>query len=814
MLKEQNLSLVDRFSRYLTQHRLGTLVVALIVTLIFGVGIFRIQGKVFLEDMLPHEHPFLKIIATFADDFGTGGSWTGILVESKDGDIFNTETLDKVLRIDSEVSGLPETFRTLTFSLGSRSAQVAKVSGTGDIGFDPVLFPDAPTTPEEIAALKGNVYSNSAMRQIISAGGEATIIQTEFKPDVTYDQAFLLLNQLADKYSDEHTQIRAVGFPVLMGWIYSYGPQIINVMAVSTGLIVVLLFLIFRNFVGMAAPVSFGLISTIMGLGYIGWTGINFSPLLYVLAFLVGSRVVSHAVQITHRYMEEYAEHGTRETACYETMRRMIIPNWAGVSTDGMGFLILILVKIALMQQVAILMSFWMFTVALCGPLTPIICSFMPLGKAAAEYTEKSERLSPLGRLCQGAAAFSISGFGKYVVIAICGCGFLFSAWQAGGLKIGDPTPGSSLFFPDHPFNQTVGYVNNAFGTSSDDLILYYSGKEENAVYDPAVLQTLALFDRHMREALPDIYKSSDSFINVMTTINGLFRDGDVIFEELPYRQEEVNTLIGLARGNVQVSVQRLYFDSKMQKTKLTIFFTDHTSDNLKRIHAAAKEFFVNTPQKIDSGEFLLAGGAVGMEIAINEEMKRTHTMVDLMVLGTIFIICGLFYRSVLAGIMLTAPLILGNLVAFCYMSMNGIGLSINTLPVAAVGVGVGVDFAIYIYNRCMEEFDALEIDEESLHLATDPEVWKNVILKAVLTSGKAVFFTGLTMVLPILSWLVLSDLKFQAQMGMFLAMILTTNVVLAMTLHPLMLYVIKPRFISGIKTIKQVSSNLIKANI
>jgi predicted RND superfamily exporter protein len=52
-------------------------------------------------------------------------------------------------------------------------------------------------------------------------------------------------------------------------------------------------------------------------------------------------------------------------------------------------------------------------------------------------------------------------------------------------------------------------------------------------------------------------------------------------------------------------------------------------------------------------------------------------------------------------------------------------------------------------------------------------------------------------MVLPIMSWYFISDLKFQAQMGIFLAMILTTNVILSITLHPLMLYVIKPKFIT-----------------
>jgi predicted RND superfamily exporter protein len=153
------------------------------------------------------------------------------------------------------------------------------------------------------------------------------------------------------------------------------------------------------------------------------------------------------------------------------------------------------------------------------------------------------------------------------------------------------------------------------------------------------------------------------------------------------------------------------------------------------------------------------------------------------MVLTVIFVLCSLAFYSPTAGLMLTIPLILANMVAFAYMALNGIGLSINTLPVAAVGVGVGVDFAIYIYSRCMDEFPR-------------QANWEKTILTAVRTSGKAVVYTGLTMVLPIMTWYYISDLKFQAQMGIFLAMIIGANVIFAITLHPLMLYTFKPKFV------------------
>ena len=116
-----------------------------------------------------------------------------------------------------------------------------------------------------------------------------------------------------------------------MGWIYSYKTQMYMVFAISLAMMIVILFLSFRNFLGMTVPMIMTLMSTFLGLGFIGWTGINFSPLLYVLAFLVGARMISNAVQITHRYIEEFLRSGgDKDVATTKTMRAMLMPNCGG----------------------------------------------------------------------------------------------------------------------------------------------------------------------------------------------------------------------------------------------------------------------------------------------------------------------------------------------------------------------------------------------------------------------------------------------------------------------------------------------------
>ena len=38
-------------------------------------------------------------------------------------------------------------------------------------------------------------------------------------------------------------------------------------------------------------------------------------------------------------------------------------------------------------------------------------------------------------------------------------------------------------------------------------------------------------------------------------------------------------------------------------------------------------------------------------------------------------------------------------------MVLMGIGLDVNSLPIAAIGIGVGIDYGIYLLRRICEEF-------------------------------------------------------------------------------------------------------------
>lgn len=130
-------------------------------------------------------------------------------------------------------------------------------------------------------------------------------------------------------------------------------------------------------------------------------------------------------------------------------------------------------------------------------------------------------------------------------------------------------------------------------------------------------------------------------------------------------------------------------------------------------------------------------------------------------------------------------PVNLANAMLTAFMAYSGMGLDVNSLPILAIGIGVGIDYGIYLVSRICEEFK-------------DAQHFGNAIKASLTTCGKAILFTALLMTIGIAPWYFLSELKFLADMGLLLVVVMSINTVLALVLVPLLIYVFKPKFVSA----------------
>jgi predicted RND superfamily exporter protein len=163
--------------------------------------------------------------------------------------------------------------------------------------------------------------------------------------------------------------------------------------------------------------------------------------------------------------------------------------------------------------------------------------------------------------------------------------------------------------------------------------------------------------------------------------------------------------------------------------------------------------------------------------------IERYHWAVVGLMNLLILLTCSFAYRSLVAGLILLVPVNLANQVLYAAMHLMGVGLDVNSLIVAAIGLGVGIDYGIYLLSRICEEFHHHEGH------------WANAIAGALATTGKAILFTATIMALGIAPWYFLSELKFVADMGLLILVIMAINMVLALVVLPLIVWFVRPRF-------------------
>jgi hypothetical protein len=126
-------------------------------------------------------------------------------------------------------------------------------------------------------------------------------------------------------------------------------------------------------------------------------------------------------------------------------------------------------------------------------------------------------------------------------------------------------------------------------------------------------------------------------------------------------------------------------------------------------------------------------------------------------------------------------PSLIAHPLSEAVMYLFGIDYNINSLPVAAIGIGIGIDYGYYVLSRIVEEFDVTEDFDEANR-------------RAIATTGKAVIFTGTTLAVSVIFWLV-HPLKFEAEMALLLVLLLTFQLIGALVFIPAVFSLIRPKF-------------------
>ena len=778
-----------KFAECIITFRIPLIIIILLLSAFFAVRFAGLNIVTNLDDFVPQNHPYAKVHRMMVDLF-EGGDMVQVSIQVKEGDIVNVDTLQKVFRVTREIylmDGIIPPRLVSIFDIKTK-----RTMGNPD-GFDTIRLAKAvPTNRKELVALRENIRSDEILygRQV-SKDWKAVLIRAEFR-DVDYGELFRQFMELVEKERDENTDIHLSGRPIMLGWIDYYQMKLLPVFLLALGIMAVLLYVAFRSKRGVFLPLFAALVSVSWGMGILGYMGFQLDPMASIVPFIMLGIGVSHSVQVIQRYFEECRKGKDSKAAAEEVAAVLFRPLFTSIITDGFAFLTMIAVQINLLKVLALcgtlsILSI-MFNVLI---LLPACLSFFPT--PSKNEAERAGRSPVLSSLLTRIAILSTTGKGAWGLVLGFAVLVCFGLWGTSKMQIGGRAPGAGAFYQDAPYAVQTRAIGQKFPGAISYYIVFEGGAPDS-VKDPQLLRDiegLQLFLNHHPKV-----GGSLSMVDFMKRMNSVTHDGD----ERQYRLPEVGDMkLGYCENEKHVrDLVAAYFYLLSQgvpeeynfimtydytATNLQVFLKDMEADTIREILAASKDY-VRDNWKTDNVKVHIAGGLAGVVGAINEELQSGMVENMLQISLIVFCFCVVLLRSFVGAFIVLISLFTRVIVVYGVMGFAPIPLTLYTMPVASLGIGIGVDYVIYVLVRIQEEYG--KQGDGDIRQAT---------ITALNTTGKAVFYTTMSVVLGVLVFF-LSPLKFQFELGSMIGLIIFLNGLGAIVLMAPIVFLLKPRFI------------------
>jgi len=786
---------VNWFSHGLVRYRYGFLGLCLIISLFFGYQLKDLSFKTNIGDFYPLKHPYLRIQNRLNEIFGglnqvsiaietnpvrnfaLQDSQRGISNGAKDETILNPVTLNKVWQITNKLYLTDGINAGRVVSLSARKVKYIEANEEGFI--TQWMMHDPPKTQEDINALKEHILKTPTVYgPIVSGDFKATLIQADFESRVSSRDIFKVLQDIKRQYEDANNKIYIAGQPVLQGWLDFYLPKMSRLFIITLLVMSWVLFDVFKSKRGVILPLASSAMATLWGLGLTTLFGYKLTPATVLAPFLVFALGVSHSVQFIKRYYEYMSRHKRNsKAASIKITRSLFVPAFTGLLTDGIAPFTLLMVPLGMVRSLAIAIGFGILSIFFSTViLVPNLLSFMRPPKRLEIVRE--ERATLTNKVLAYFGKLAVNKRSRWTVIIIF---FILTGISLIGisqLEVGDKKPGTSLLYPSSPYNQAEKFISEKFQTS-DPYYIFVEAKLGDGLVNSQVLNEMNDLQRYLEKEVKGVGRSL-SLVEYVKGMNMVMLSGERKQYRIPENDKTIAEYLFLYSltgfpGDFDPVVSP---DYKYANIKIDV--KDHKAATINElIDKTGKWIEVN--HKNPDVSFSYAGGTIGMLAAVNQIVKPMLSVNSLSTSALVFL-CLVVAYGFMAGWLLFLPLIFRSILVFGILGFLKVGLTAEIIPVVALGIGFGDDFGIYILSRIMDE---LKEGGGSL---------KDALIKSMSTSGKAVFFTGLTLTIGIATWM-FSGILMQARLGALLAFFMFFNAIGTLVVMPSMIMTVKPKF-------------------
>jgi len=759
-------------------HRPWVMAICLLLTLLLGWQATRLRLNASFEKTIPTAHAYIvNYVANKANLAGQTNAMR-IAVETTGASIFDKDYLETLQKLNDEIFLLPGVDRPFMKSLWTSNTRWVAVTEDGLDG-NTVMGDSYDGSPAALAEVRANVERSGEIGQLVAGNFKSSVIfvplldkEPQTGAALDYGELSRKVEALRLKYQSDGIRIHVTGFAKVAGDLIEGLQQVLTFFGLALAICAAVLFGYTRCPRSTALVVACSVIAVVWQFGLLALLRYELDPYSVLVPFLVFAIGMSHGAQKMNGIMQDIGRGTHRVVAARYTFRRLFVAGLTALLCDAVGFAVLALIKIQVIQDLAAVASIGVAVLIFTNlVLLPILLSYVGVSATAAQRSLRLETATDataarpwlwrqLDRFTQRGPAWAAIGVSVLLAMA----GYAISRH----LAIGDLDAGAPELRADSRYNRDNDFMVRNYAASGDILVVMVATPEDQCTR----YGTLAKVDRlaWRLEQLPGV-ESTHSMAALSKLAMVGYNEGNLKwFELIPN---------AAALGGVQTRAPRELFNQGCSFLSLYVYLKDHKAQTLTRVVDEVERFIATNPGADE--RFMLAAGSAGIDAATNIVVRRAMHEMLLWVYGAVVLLCWVTFRSWRAVVCAVLPLVLTSILCEALMVGLNMGVKVATLPVISLGVGIGVDYALYVLSVMLARLRAGESLSTAYH-------------HALQFTGRVVMLTGITLALAVGTW-AFSPIKFQADMGVLLAFMFVWNMVGALVLLPALAYlVLRPR--------------------
>jgi len=792
------------FIERLVFNNRGLIVIACILATIFlGYYAFNhLKLQAGFEKMLPKNHPYVRNYKENEEHLKGLGNVLRLALQTPEETIYTPHYLQSLREVSDAVFYIPGVSRESLKSLWTPNTRYRVVTEEGFEG-DSVVPPDYDGSPQSIGMVRLNV-ARAALRGDLVANDErsASVIipLMDFDPEtgerLDYYQFSSKLEEVRERfqlqrlseageeaavvvsknleadvrqeYEDGGMRVYITGFAKIVGELIDGLFDVMLFFLAAVIIAGVLLYWYTRCWRSTLVVIAITVGAVVWQLGILTLFGFELDPYSILVPFLVFAIGVSHGAQKLNGVLQDIGRGCHKYVAARYTFRRLFLAGFTALASDGVGFAVLMIIQIQVIQDLAITASIGVVVLIFTNLiLIPVVLSYLGVTRTAAVLAVEKNRHSGEAR---GLWLFLLRFTERKWAIAAIASSVLLSVaalYIARDLQIGDLDPGAPELRAESRYNQDVKFMSENYSVSSDIFAVIVK-TEQDMCTDHETLSLAEELEWRFRQ-LPEV----ENVVGLNTVGRQLLaglNEGYIKWLSMNRNQSSINY------AAVEM-VDRRMVNPECSVWPMLVYLSDHKASTLQNMVDTLEQFNQEWPS--DKVQFLGAAGNAGFEAATNIVVKKANREMMFYVYAAVIILSYITFRSVAGVLCAVLPLMVTSILCEALMVILGIGVKVATLPVIALGVGIGIDYALYVLTVVLAKNRA----GYSL---------RDAYFAALSFTGRVVALIGVTLAAGVITW-AWSPIKFQADMGILLTFMFLWNMVGALVLMPALAYFLLP---------------------